>query len=167
MRVDGLADLGEGITVLPKEPGAATVKNRSGRRLRAALLRLPNGEIRYFDKIEDGASVESADGREVGSTPRDRSWVAGVYATRTVGSMSVHPLNAYALGAILEGDAPGLAEAWQAIEEASQRDAAWFMDDVPVLIAQMDGGEGRASDAGLRLESDRLLVRVVGYGGAP
>lgn len=167
MREDGLADLGEGITVLPKEPGAVTVKNRSGRRLRAALLRLPTGEIRYFDKIEDGAAVESADGREVGSAPRDRSWVAGVNAGHTVGSMSVHPLNAYALGAIVEGDAPGLAEAWQAIEEASQRDAAWFMDDVPVLIAQMDGGEGRASDAGLRLESDRLLVRVVGYGGAP
>jgi hypothetical protein len=38
---------------------------------------------------------------------------------------------------------------------------------VPVLLAQMDGGQGKTSDSGLRLESDRLLVRVVGWGGAP
>jgi hypothetical protein len=38
---------------------------------------------------------------------------------------------------------------------------------VPVLIGQLDGGEGRVSDSGLRLDSDRLLVRVVGYGGRP
>ena len=167
MREDGLADLGEGITILKKDASTVTVKNRSGHDLRAALLRLPTGEVRYFAKIEDGAAVESSAGRDVGSSPRDRSWLSGVNATRTVGGMAVHPLNAYSLGPILESDAPGLAEAWLAIEEASQRDAAWFLDDVPVLIAQMDGGEGRTSDAGLRLESDRLLVRVVGHGGTP
>lgn len=167
MREDGLADLGEGITILKQDPAGATVKNRSGRPLRAALLRLPSGDVRYFERIEDGASVESSAGREIGASPKDRGWLAGVNARRTVGSMSVYPLNAYALGPITESDAPGLADAWQALEEAAERDAAWFLDDVPVLLAQMDGGEGKPSDSGLRLESDRLLVRVVGYGGAP
>jgi hypothetical protein len=38
---------------------------------------------------------------------------------------------------------------------------------VPVLLAQVEGGEGRTSDTGLRLDSDRVLVRVVGFGGKP
>ena len=31
----------------------------------------------------------------------------------------------------------------------------------------LDGGEGRLGDSGLRIETDRLLVRVVGFGGRP
>jgi hypothetical protein len=38
---------------------------------------------------------------------------------------------------------------------------------VPVLIAQIDGGEGNTRDAGLALESDRAFVRIVGWGGKP
>lgn len=166
MREDGLADIGEGIAIVKKDP-EVMVKNRSGRSLRGAILRLPKGEFRYFERIEDGASVASSAGREIGSLPRDRGWLMGVNGPHTAGTMPVVPLNAYALGAILESDAPGLAEAWQALEGAAQRDASWFLEDVPVLLAQMDGGEGHKSDAGLRLESDRLLVRVVGYGGEP
>ncbi|MEZ4297733.1 MAG: hypothetical protein R3B70_22440 [Polyangiaceae bacterium] len=166
MREDGLADVGEGIALVKVEPASVAVKNRSGHALRAAILRLPKGDFRYFAKIEDGQQVAAEDGREIGSLPRDRTWLTGATASRTSGTMPIHPLNAYTIGAIVNDDAPGLADAWVAIEEASQRDASWFLDDVPVLIAQMDGGEGKTSDAGLRLESDRLLVRVVGYGGA-
>jgi hypothetical protein len=71
------------------------------------------------------------------------------------------------LSPVLEADAPGLGEAWHALEEAADTTSDWFPGDVPVLLEQLDGGDGRASDAGLRLESDRLLVRVVGYGGKP
>jgi len=54
----------------------------------------------------------------------------------------------------------------------AQREAAgdnvdWFPDGVPVVVGQLDGGEGRPTDTGLRVESDRLLVRVVGWGGRP
>ena len=56
---------------------------------------------------------------------------------------------------------------WAAIESSAGEVVDWFPDDVPVLLAQLDGGEGRLSDAGLKLESDRLLVRVVGWGGKP
>ncbi len=40
-------------------------------------------------------------------------------------------------------------------------------DDVPVLIGELEGGEGRTTDSGRRLDVDRVLVRVVGYGGVP
>ncbi len=69
--------------------------------------------------------------------------------------------------ALLEADAPGLAEAWAAVNDAAGDMVDWFPGAVPVLIGQLDGGEGRSADAGLRLEQDRLLVRVVGYGGRP
>lgn len=167
MREDGIVSLGEGIAIAKKDAAEAIVKNRSGRDLRAALLRLPSGEVRYFPKIADGDVVESSAGREVGALPKERSWVAQVGTTRTMGSMQIRGLGAYHIGAIVDEDAPGLGDAWLALENAAQNDTSWFLDDVPVLVAQMDGGEGRTSDSGLRLESDRLLVRVVGYGGAP
>jgi hypothetical protein len=166
MREDGVASLGDGIVIAKRDPSGAAVKNKSGRNLRGVLLRLPGGDVRYFAKIADGDTVEASAGREVGSSPKDRGWIAAIGATTMAGTMPVRPLRAHALGPVLEDDAPGLTDAWQALEDAAQRDAGWFLDDVPVLLAQMDGGEGRSSDSGLRLESDRLLVRVVGYGGA-
>ena len=167
MREDGVVGIGEGIAITKKDPAGVTVKNRSGHNLRAVILRLPAGEVRYFAKIADGEAVESSAGREVGGLPADRSWISDIGATQTMGTMSIRGLSAYHIGAIVDDDAPGLGDAWLALEEASKRDVSWFLDDVPVLVAQMDGGEGKSSDSGLRLESDRLLVRVVGYGGAP
>jgi hypothetical protein len=41
------------------------------------------------------------------------------------------------------------------------------VDDVPVLIAELEGGEGRTHDSGLTVDVDRVLVRVVGWGGVP
>jgi hypothetical protein len=168
MREDGVASIGEGISILKKEDGGITVKNRSGHNLRAAILWMPNGDPpRYFAKIADGDAVQAAAGREIGTEMRDRIWISAVGSKHTVGSMQVRALNAYGLAAITDDDAPGLGDAWRALEDAAMGDCAWLMDDVPVLLAQMDGGEGRSSDATLRLESDRLLVRVVGYGGTP
>ena len=43
----------------------------------------------------------------------------------------------------------------------------WFPANVPVLLAQIDGGEGDDSDSDLSIDIDRVLVRVVGYGGKP
>jgi hypothetical protein len=166
LREDGITSLGEGISILKKGAGLI-VKNRSGHDLRGVLLWQPRGDIRYFAKIADGDAVESSAGREIGALMKDRTWLGAVTSTHLAGAMRIHPLASYSLTPILDEDAPGLAEAWQALEEAAESDAAWFVDDVPVLLAQMDGGEGKSSDSGLRLESDRLLVRVVGYGGAP
>ena len=88
-------------------------------------------------------------------------------ATTRAGSLELHTLAASALRYTLEPDAPGLADAWVAFEEAAGYTIDWFPDGVPVLVGQLDGGEGQRGDSGLRLESDRLLVRIVGFGGAP
>ncbi|MFS8071350.1 MAG: hypothetical protein ACMG6S_33690, partial [Byssovorax sp.] len=95
------------------------------------------------------------------------AWEARVNTTSRAGSIELHTLAASALRSGMEGDAPGLGEAWTAIEEAAGYAVDWFPDGVPVLLGQLDGGEGRTFDSGLRIESDRLLVRVVGFGGEP
>jgi hypothetical protein len=38
-------------------------------------------------------------------------------------------------------------------------------EDVPVLIAELDGRESKPRESGLQVEQDRLLMRVVSYGG--
>jgi hypothetical protein len=68
---------------------------------------------------------------------------------------------------VIEHDAPGLGSAWKALERSAGNAVNWFPEDVPVLIGQLDGGEGKTRDAGLTIEVDRLLVRIVGYGGKP
>ena len=158
--------LGEGLSIVPT-PGEAslTVVNRTGRDLRGAILKMPAGDPRYFARIRDGEKVSSQAGRELGTTPEERSWITNIERPSAAGTLDVHPLDASSLRPLLERDAPGLVEAWSALEATAGQYVDWFPPDVPVLLAQLDGGEGRTSDSGLRLESDRLLVRVVGYGG--
>ena len=56
----------------------------------------------------------------------------------------------------------------QAVRRSAEEQAACDLLGAQLcFLGQLDGGEGRASDSGLRLESDRLLVRVVGFGGKP
>jgi hypothetical protein len=167
VREDGLASLGEGIAIVPEPKGAVVIINRSGRDLRGGVLRLPSGEARYFARIGDGERVSSGDGVDLSTQSAGRGWLLIANAGRRVGGIDVHDLGGGALSALLEPDAPGLGAAWAAIEQASGDAVDWFPAGVPVLFGQLDGGEGRASDSGLRLESDRLLVRIVGFGGLP
>jgi hypothetical protein len=183
VREDGFAALGEGIAIVREGATDVAVINRSGRRMRAAVLWVPGAgasaagaaapggsigtaDVRYFSRIDDGARVLASAGADVTASTDGRHWYAQVQATTRAGSIDVHQLYAPYLRPVLEGDAPGLGDAWHALEEAADA-SDWFPGDVPVLLAQLDGGEGRASDAGLRLESDRLLVRIVGWGGKP
>ena len=55
---------------------------------------------------------------------------------------------------------------WQAIASAGTSSTDWWPDDVPVVMGEIKVGEGAKTDAGLRVESDTLLFRVVGEGGA-
>ena len=54
-----------------------------------------------------------------------------------------------------------------ALEPALVGDTEWWPPDTPVLIGALDGGEGKMNDSGLRVDYDRVLVRVVGTGGSP
>lgn len=168
IREDGFADLGEGIAIVTENETDTAIFNRSGRDMRAAILVLPTGSARYFAKIRDGEKVLATAGKDLGATPEGKAWLSAMSASPTrSGSMTMQPLRAAALERILEPDSAGLSEAWLAIEENAGTGVNWFPEDVPVLLAQLDGGEGKTSDAGLKLEQDRLLVRVVGLGGRP
>jgi hypothetical protein len=167
IREDGFASLGEGIALVREGEGDLAVINRSGRDLRSAIVHLPSGGYVYAAKIKDGERLLASAATPVSSLPDGAYWRSQVDATVRAGGIDVHHLAAGALGPLLRDDAPGLAEAWVALEDAASDQVDWFPDGVPTLIGQLDGGEGRTSDSGLRLESDRLLVRVVGFGGKP
>ncbi len=168
VREHGFASLGDGIALVRDSGGAGlTVVNRSGRDLRGALVRHADGTWFYAAKIKDGEKLATSAATPLASSKPWSAWLSRVSTTTHAGSVELHTLAASALNFPLDPDAPGLADAWVAIEEAAGYTIDWFPDGVPVLIAQIDGGEGRGSDTGLRVESDRLLVRIVGFGGAP
>jgi hypothetical protein len=166
VREHGFASLGDGIALL-RDGAGVTVINRSGRALRSMILRLADGSMVYAPKLEDGATLASSAAMPLAASGLWSSWLARVNTTTRAGTIELHSLAADALKARLEADAPGLGEAWSAIDDAAGIAVDWFPDGVPVLLGQLDGGEGRSVDTGLRVESDRLLVRVVGFGGAP
>jgi hypothetical protein len=167
VREHGFASLGEGIALVRAGSAGVSVVNRSGRDLRGAILRLPDGSSFYAAKLKDGDKIDSSAMMPIAGNKTWSAWETRVNAPTRAGSIELHTLAASALHSGLEGDAPGLGDAWTAIEEAAGYAVDWFPDGVPVLLGQLDGGEGRTFDAGLRIESDRLLVRVVGFGGAP
>ena len=108
----------------------------------------------YFPKLADGETVSLRQGRSLGPAP-----ASSAFGTRTLSASLFHDQ--------VEEKAKGAGAAWEALEALTGSDADWWPDDVPVLIAELDGGEGRNQDSGLRLDLDRVLVRVVGYGGVP
>lgn len=60
-----------------------------------------------------------------------------------------------------------MTDGWSPIESAIGTSVDWLPDNVPVVLAEVKDGEGLHRDGGLNLESDRLLLRVVGRGGSP
>jgi hypothetical protein len=67
----------------------------------------------------------------------------------------------------LDRESSGLHASWIAAGLTCGTGVDWWPDDTPVVLAQVDGGEGTTSDSGLALDRDRVLLRVVGYGGVP
>ncbi len=168
IREDGFADLGEGIAVVTDNETDTAIINRSGRDMRAAILMLPDASARYFPRIKDGERVLASAGQDVGAMPAGKAWLLDVSGSPTrAGGLSMNPLAASSLGKMIDSDASGLGSAWAAIEQSAGSMVNWFPDNVPVLLAQLDGGEGKTSDSGLKLEQDRVLVRIVGQGGRP
>ena len=166
---DGFASLGEGIAVVADGDGGLAVVNRTGRDLRAVILRLADGNMCYAPRLKDGERLTPGSAAAMTSTPAGSTWQARVNSPYPppAGGIVPHRLLASELNTVIDQDAPGLSDAWAAIEAASSEYVDWFPDGTPVVLAQIDGGEGRASDSGMRIESDRVLVRVVGRGGKP
>jgi hypothetical protein len=155
VREDGFINLGGGISLLTGADGRLAVKNRCARDLLSVVVKAPGQDFSYFPKIADGETVSVWRGRAVGSV-----------LTGSPG-VGTHPLSVASFHDAVEEHAKGASAAWDALDTLTGSDADWWPDDVPVLIAELEGGEGRSQDSGLRLDVDRVLVRVVGYGGVP
>lgn len=155
-REDGFMSLAGGVSIVTGADGGVVVKNRAARDLVGAVLKVPGRSAVGFERIKDGASVREADGEaltsNLGGTP--------LYGY-------VHPLGTALVKDELERYADGLSRAWGVLEAQAGSGVDFWPDDVPVLLAQLDGGEGALTDSGFALDQDRVLVRIVGYGGVP
>lgn len=155
VRDDGFASLAGGISIVRDESGEVSVKNRTARDLVAVVLRLPGGATYAFPRIADGKVARARDGEllstSIGAPP--------MYSR-------LHPLSADQLAPTVNKYAEGLGAALAALEAQASLVDFW-PDDAPVLLAQLDGGEGHTTDSGVTLEVDRVVVRVVGFGGLP
>jgi hypothetical protein len=157
VREDGFASLAGGISIVRGPDGEVVIKNRAARDLLGVVLKTPGRPAVAFGRIRDGASAREKDGTATAlSTALPK---VGAYGP-------VHPLSAAMLAPELDRHVEGLGAAWKAIEEAAP-DVDFWVDDVPVLIAELDGGEGKLEDSGFAVDVDRVLVRVVGWGGVP
>jgi hypothetical protein len=151
---DGFMGLGGGVSVLTDPDGSVVIKNRLGRDLLGVVL-VPAGSrtARFFPRIRDGEAVRDSSGR-------------ALTVTRG-GGLGRSALNLGPVAKTLDDSVKGLASAWDAIEGATTRYVDFWPADVPVLLGQLDGGEGKLTDSGFPLEADRCLIRVIGEGGVP
>jgi len=156
VREDGTLELAGGVSMVRGPNGDVVVKNRTARDLVGVVLRTPDDAYVSFPRIADGATVSSAQGTRLSMTVAPTGTGAGV-----------RPLSAHQFKTTVERQAEGLGAAWDALGVYASPEVDWWPDGVPVLLGQLEGGEGKTSDAGLRVDVDRLLVRVVGYGGVP
>ncbi|HEY3255311.1 MAG TPA: hypothetical protein VGJ91_15235 [Polyangiaceae bacterium] len=154
VREDGFASLGAGVSLVRAEDGELMIKNRCARDLLGVIVKAPGRELSYFPRLGDGQTVSLRQGRLIGPVPASTS-----FGTRALAAATFHDQ--------VEEKAKGAGAAWEALESLTGSDADWWPEDVPVLIAELEGGEGRNQDSGLRLDLDRVLLRVVGYGGVP
>jgi hypothetical protein len=151
---DGFIDLGGGVSLIRGADGSVGVKNRLGRDLVGVVLN-PGGSrtARFFVRIKDGELVQESAGQSL--------------ALAASGPLAGGGLKLDGATKQLESCSKGLPSAWSALEYASPRNVEFWPSDVPVLIGQLDGGEGKQTDSGFPLEADRTLLRVVGTGGVP
>ena len=154
VREDGFTGLAGGVSLMQGTDGRLAVKNRCARDLVSVVVKAPGQGFVYFPKIADGETVSVARGRVLGSAPPSAS-------------SGNHLLSVSSFHDAVEEHAKGVGATWEALEALTGSDADWWPSDVPVLIAELEGGEGRSQDSGLRLDIDRVLLRVVGYGGVP
>jgi hypothetical protein len=165
VREDGIGALGDGITITADSDSKdVVVKNGSGHALRAVIVKLADDEFRFVRHMGPGESLDTATLPPLSQALRE--WVNGVRTVRSFGRSGVHPLNAPMLARALATDGD-VGPAWQAVVSCTSESTDWFPSRIPVVIAELDGGDGAKSDAGMRLDWDRTLVRVVGYGGEP
>jgi hypothetical protein len=160
VREDGFMDFKGGVSVLANPDSTVDVVNHTGHTLKDLLVWVPGDKVTYFAELKDGARARSTAGKNVLSSTSRRPV--------TSGAKSVHPLQSRDLGYSISGRYNDkVAQTWSPLEAAAGEAVDWWPDDVPVVIGEMIGAEGPRNDSGLAVESDRVLFRIVGKGGAP
>jgi hypothetical protein len=160
VREDSFMDLKGAVSVIANPDTTIDVINHTGHTLKDVLVWVPGDKVTYFGELKDGARSHSTAGKTVLSSSARRA--------ATSGSRSVHPLQARDIGyAISARYNERVAQTWSALESAAGEAVDWWPDEVPVVMGEMLGADSPRSDSGLAIESDRLLFRVVGKGGAP
>jgi hypothetical protein len=155
---DGFTELGGGVAVREQPDGSVVVANHSGRRLKNVVVWAPKADASWFSSIDTGETVISTSGRTV--------FVPSGRITISAGARSVHEIDASRFQTMLGHAGEDMQTRWSAVSSAAGSSIDWWPDDVPVVIGEVEGGEGVKTDATLRVESDTLLFRVVGEGGA-
>ncbi len=150
-----LYDLPGAVSVRRQPNGELHVKNGTTHALKDVVLGM-GSHATYFKTIAPGAVVKEADGQRLGPSYRE---------TATYATPIVHRLQSYLLRNAVPGpDGERLASTWELAETAAAGSDFW-PDENPVLIAELDAPDRAKDDSGLVLESERVLVRVVGEGG--
>ncbi|HEY1697565.1 MAG TPA: hypothetical protein VGG39_35635 [Polyangiaceae bacterium] len=155
---DGFTELGGGIAVREKSDGSVVVANHTGRELQNVVVWAPKSDANWFASVPDGQTILSTSGKTV--------FAPSARHSRTAGTRTVHELDSSRFPAALGHAGDEMAPLWGAMTAAAGPSPDWWPDDVPVVMGEIRGGEAVTSDAGLRMEHDVLLFRVVGEGGA-
>jgi hypothetical protein len=160
VREDGHVDLPGSIAVLDTGGSGIDVVNHTGKVLKDVVVYVPGDAAHYFAAIPDGGTVSAANGTVLFTSATRRAGSAG--------SRIVHTLDVTTLASpVLDEVTRDRMEAtWRPVESAADDSVDWWPDDAPVVLAELDGADHPRTDGGLRVESDKVLLRVVGYGGA-
>jgi hypothetical protein len=148
----------QGGVALIHDQGDVRIVNRLGRDLRGLVVQVPGRGLHHLPSLADGATALASSGKLLSSLG---------LSTSMAGSLRIYPLSVGLFKGAVEQDSAGLEAAWTALGKVGNRSIDWWPEDQPVLLAQIDGGEGVREDQGLRVTRDRTLLRVVGYGGEP
>ena len=163
--------LGEGIAIVRDGE-----RRRRGRRTAAGATcaarscALPDGDAALLrDASRTATRVASQRGRDARRRAAEER--AGRRASRTTsraGSIELHPLAANALAPVDRGRrARPRRRVGGDRRGRGRRRSTGSRTTCPCSSPSSTAARGARVDSGLRLESDRLLVRVVGFGGTP
>jgi hypothetical protein len=159
VKEDSFTNIGQGVSLI-RAPNDVRVVNHTGKNLRGVLVHVPKVGMFYHQTIKDGASVMGTKGEPTCSIRR-----MGYRHTHRSSALDVECFESDVNKA-----SPGLSDAWSAFANevsGNRSTVTWWPADVPVVLAQIDGGEGQTTDNGLPIKKDRTLLRVLGYGGQP
>jgi hypothetical protein len=155
VREDGMLDLKGSVRFVGDGKDLA-VQNDLPRDLVAVVAGSPEGDIRYFSRIHKGERVPMDRGKPLTIPP------SVVPAPLASGLPTHHRLDSYRFAALADADVEGTSAAWSAIEDGERDGTDFWPEDRPVLVGEIEGGDGESRDSGLSLDYDRVLLRVLG-----